>query len=938
MDHNSRRHLSEKVTGNKRISVLVVAALIAGLLGFAGASTGAAQTTTVTFSGTVTVEGGASPANVMVSVATLCWQNPCQNQGLADIGAQRPRPLGPVAVVAEAQVNSAGGWTVSVSGFEPADLQYVVLVVWDPTGRLGSRLVDHQDYPGLRWWASQSGLDVELEAGGQVSGRFADETGSLPPAGDYALVQFAQRGTGTWFFELAVDPQTGEFTSPVVAPGTYNIAHGNHGGDYLNHNAAATVEVTAGQTADAGTIGLQRPGQITGKITDSSGQGLGGIWVGGAVSSQSSYWSMPGSPFARNGSTSFSATTADDGTYTGRSSRQRPVPGDWQLEFEIPAPPEITAIAAGEAHSCAIRAGQTIECWGRNRIGEADPPAGRYTAIATGWSYSCAIATDQTIDCWPYREGWVTDAPAGRYTAIAAYNAYICAIRADNQAVACWGDIYEPGSFRLFGQILSPEGRYTAIATGQYYACGIKTDQTVNCWDYRTPEGVFDNTPEDQYTAIAAGGLQPCAIRADNQAIDCWGTPRQWYEPPVGGQYIDIASGGGPHTCAIRANQTITCWGFNLSGEGNPPRGGQYIAIAAGSGRHSCAIRADQTITCWGDDEYGQTSAPTTNYSPYLAVEVSVSIASGHTIACSTVRIDTTYPPEATTTCSSTQADAEHDAGDGTEPEHDAGDGTEPEHDAGDGTEPEHDAGDGTEPEHDAGDGTEPEHDAGDGTEPEHDAGDGTEPEHDAGDGTEPEHDAGDGTEPEHDAGDGTEPEHDAGDGTEPEHDAGDGTEPEHESPAERCFAVHRFGAQSVDVAKSADRETVLAQLSWGYHDSIGCYLTLDEAALAALRAAPAPQGFPAGDPGAARQCSEIHKFGAQPVDVAKIAGSETVLAQVRWGFHESIGCFLALDAASTAVLRANAASTTTLPDADDTAETHEQPETTGPWIGVSAG
>ena len=155
---------------------------------------------------------------------------------------------------------------------------------------------------------------------------------------------------------------------------------------------------------------------------------------------------------------------------------------------------------------------------------------------------------------------------------------------------------------------------------------------------------------------------------------------------------------------------------------------------------------------------------------------------------------------------------------------------------------------------------------------------------------------------------------------------------------AAQCFAVHKFGAQPVDVAKAADRETVLAQLNWGFHESIGCYLTLDEVALAVLRAAPAPQGFPAGDPSAAQQCSEIHKFGAQPVDVAKIAGSQTVLAQVRWGFHESIGCFLALDAASTAVLRANAASTTPQPDAEDTTETEEQPESTGPWIGVSTG
>ena len=53
-----------------------------------------------------------------------------------------------------------------------------------------------------------------------------------------------------------------------------------------------------------------------------------------------------------------------------------------------------------------------------------------------------------------------------------------------------------------------------------------------------------------------------------------------------------------------------------------------------------------------------------------------------------------------------------------------------------------------------------------------------------------------------------------------------------------RCFASHKFGAMPVDVAKTADRQTVLAQLSWGFHDSIGCYLALDTAAATALRSA----------------------------------------------------------------------------------------------------
>ncbi|WP_420433034.1 hypothetical protein [Candidatus Poriferisocius sp.] len=130
------------------------------------------------------------------------------------------------------------------------------------------------------------------------------------------------------------------------------------------------------------------------------------------------------------------------------------------------------------------------------------------------------------------------------------------------------------------------------------------------------------------------------------------------------------------------------------------------------------------------------------------------------------------------------------------------------------------------------------------------------------------------------------------------------GAEP---SAAQRCFEHHKFGAQPVDAAKAADGQTVLAQVNWGYHDSIGCYLTLDDTALATLRAAPAPKNLPTAETEASRQCFEHHKFGQRPVDVAKTTDRQTVLARLSWGYHDSIGCYLTLDDTALTTLRTNA-------------------------------
>ncbi len=152
---------------------------------------------------------------------------------------------------------------------------------------------------------------------------------------------------------------------------------------------------------------------------------------------------------------------------------------------------------------------------------------------------------------------------------------------------------------------------------------------------------------------------------------------------------------------------------------------------------------------------------------------------------------------------------------------------------------------------------------------------------------------------------------------------AQDGTQ---QSASQRCFEHHKFGAQPVDVAKTADRQTVLAQVSWGYHDAIGCYLTLDTEALVALQAAPAPQNLPDAETEASKQCFQHHQFGQRPVDVAKSADRQTVLARLSWGYHDAIGCYLTLDDEALAVLRANAAAPTQpAPDAFTTIVAYER-------------
>ena len=57
-------------------------------------------------------------------------------------------------------------------------------------------------------------------------------------------------------------------------------------------------------------------------------------------------------------------------------------------------------ITASRFHTCAIRDDGTVECWGDNDHGQADPPPGEFTAITSGTWHTCGIRTDGTAQCW----------------------------------------------------------------------------------------------------------------------------------------------------------------------------------------------------------------------------------------------------------------------------------------------------------------------------------------------------------------------------------------------------------------------------------------------------------------------------------------------------------------------------------------------------------
>lgn len=103
----------------------------------------------------------------------------------------------------------------------------------------------------------------------------------------------------------------------------------------------------------------------------------------------------------------------------------------------------VSAVAIGDDHVCALRAGDDgIECWGADDEGQvADAPAGAHTSITAGDGFTCALRPDLSPVCWgDDGYGLVTGAPAHeRFRSLHAESGTVCGLREMTGQRVCWG-------------------------------------------------------------------------------------------------------------------------------------------------------------------------------------------------------------------------------------------------------------------------------------------------------------------------------------------------------------------------------------------------------------------------------------------------------------------------------------------------------------------
>ncbi|WP_417909802.1 hypothetical protein [Candidatus Electronema sp. PJ] len=291
-----------------------------------------------------------------------------------------------------------------------------------------------------------------------------------------------------------------------------------------------------------------------------------------------------------------------------------------------------TQVAAGYAHTVAIKADGTLWAWGENGSGQlGDGTAidkvspvqiGTLTdwkIVATGYAHTVAIKTDGTLWAWgdnssgqlgdgtttnrtsPVQIGlgtdWATVAAGGTAGLVGSHTV---AIKTDGSLWA-WGS-NNAGRLgdgttidRNIPIQIGNDTDWRSVSAGGAHTVAIKTDGTVWAWGFNGSGQVGDGTTADRATPFQ---------------ID---TAMDW----------ETVTAGGAFTLALKTNGTLWAWGANSSGQlgdGTTVNRTSPIQIGSGTtwsdiaagGSHSVALKAPGTIWTWGLNSYGQLGSGTT--------------------------------------------------------------------------------------------------------------------------------------------------------------------------------------------------------------------------------------------------------------------------------------------------------------------------------------
>ncbi len=287
----------------------------------------------------------------------------------------------------------------------------------------------------------------------------------------------------------------------------------------------------------------------------------------------------------------------EDGDCNDQSALQPNVYGNcWGPGIShISAFDDWVTVAAGEQHTCGLRANGRLLCWGNNESGQLDAPDDVVVVgLTAGHGFTCAWDAAGEVSCWGISDEGQLEPPSDALDGLDAGASHVCGLAASQRA-ECWGRDVED-------QATPPDIDLAVIASGELSTCALSPAGYASCWG----DDLGEDAAEGLFTDLAMGDAFACGLRVNGDP-ECWGESDdgQTSPPAITATAIDA---GAVNACALTGDGAAICWGGDRDGQASPPDSA-FGALALGSA-HGCGIRTDGFLECWGYDLHGQATPP----------------------------------------------------------------------------------------------------------------------------------------------------------------------------------------------------------------------------------------------------------------------------------------------------------------------------------------
>ena len=251
----------------------------------------------------------------------------------------------------------------------------------------------------------------------------------------------------------------------------------------------------------------------------------------------------------------------------------------------------VVAVAAGDAHACALLLSGAVRCWGANSRGQlgngstvdSTTPVnvtGLSSGVAridAGAETTCAVMSTGRLLCWGNNQTF----GAGSVTT-------------DSNADGEFDPVLVPTEVTGMGTgvlTVSVSGERTSATASITHGCAVMQYGDLMCWG---------SNSDGQLGTAAVGSVSTPALVAVSERVTA-------------------VSAAAKHTCALSESGAVSCWGANgngqlATGNTNAVALGTIVSVAAAStgivqvstGRYTtCALSSVGGVLCWGDNIHG---------------------------------------------------------------------------------------------------------------------------------------------------------------------------------------------------------------------------------------------------------------------------------------------------------------------------------------------